>query len=127
MDVRGANLPEQGLCLGIEPNQRLVPFTVINRNGSPTELGSDTGGKSFRHRFLGSPSGGVMFVRVFERAAVGLLFLAEHPFDEVVTVTPQCRMNAFNFNNIAAKSDQNAAGWKGNVHGRVTAIVVDGE
>jgi hypothetical protein len=113
--MRGPDLPEQRQRLGIEPNERLVPFPVVNRDGSPAEFRPDTGGKRFRHRLLRGPTGGIILVRVFERTAVSLLFLGEHPFDEVVAVPAQRRMDAFDFDNIATKSDQNAAGGKGNI------------
>jgi len=118
VNVRGADLLKQRLRLGVEVDERLVTFAVVNRNGGPAEFLSNPGGKGLRHRLLRSPAGGVVLVRVFEPIAVGLLLLRENPLDEMVAVLPQRRVDALDVDDIAAKADQNTARRKGYVHGR---------
>lgn len=61
-----------------------------------------------------------MFVGIFQRAAVSLLFLGKDPLEKTIPMFRQYPLNPVDVDQIAAEPDQRAAGRKSEAHENLT-------
>jgi hypothetical protein len=81
---------------------------------------TNAGRETFGDCFLGRPASRVMFVRIFQSAAVSLLLCRKDPFEKAIAVFREHELDALNIDQIAAKSDQSAAWRKNEAHENLT-------
>ena len=115
--MRGAGLREQRVAFLVQPDEWLVPGTVINGDGTPAQFRADACGERLRDRLLrGKPRGQVQIRRLVTETIRALL-LGENPLDKTLPLPLEHAPNPLDLDDIAAEAEEFAARRKNKVHG----------
>src|ERR1035437_5712216 len=91
---------------------------MVNRDGFPADLRADAGRERLRHGFFSGETRREMLVRMLHAEAVGAFLGGEDAVEKTVALSIEDATDAVDIDDVGAKSDQDAAGWKREVHQR---------